>query len=75
MCTGSQAGTLKIWDLEAARLVRTHTGEAYSSSRRDNVHRQPGGHPQDLGPGSWKLHALSGHTQVRQILSEEYFTI
>ena len=26
MCAGSQAGNLKIWDLEAARLVRTHTG-------------------------------------------------
>jgi hypothetical protein len=30
---GSQAGTLKIWDLEAARLVRTHTGEAHSCRR------------------------------------------
>jgi katanin p80 WD40 repeat-containing subunit B1 len=27
VCAGSQAGTLKIWDLEAARLVRTHTGQ------------------------------------------------
>ena len=33
VCAGSQAGTLKIWDLEAARLVRTHTGGAYSSRR------------------------------------------
>jgi hypothetical protein len=33
VCAGSQAGTLKIWDLEAARLVRTHTGEAYNVRR------------------------------------------
>ena len=27
VCAGSQTGALKIWDLEAARLVRTHTGK------------------------------------------------
>lgn len=32
VCAGSQAGTLKIWDLEAARLVRTHTGHKASIS-------------------------------------------
>ena len=26
VCAGSQSGALKIWDLEAARLVRTLTG-------------------------------------------------
>lgn len=26
VCAGSQTGTLKIWDLEAAKLLRTFTG-------------------------------------------------
>lgn len=26
LCAGSQGGALKIWDLEAARIVRTLTG-------------------------------------------------
>jgi hypothetical protein len=43
----SRSGTWKLRALSAHTQVR-----AYSSSRRDTVHRQPGGHPQDLGPGS-----------------------